>query len=179
VGYSATQAVIPSGQNSTAILLSATAGSKPFKLEIEGTAMIDGRQAIRAAELEGGLNIASVSPPPEIKVWTEPKEIAIEPGGHAYITVKIARDRGFAGRVPIDVRDLPPGVIVKDVGLNGVLITESETEQRFLLDVQSWVPRLEQPIFVVGRIETTSPQRSDFPAQPVMLTIKPKETASN
>lgn len=178
-GYTATQAVIHGGQTSTAILLSGSAEARPFTLEIEGVAQIDGQQVIRAASLDHGLSVATMAPPPEIKVWTEPKQIAIEPGGHAYVTVRIARDRGFAGRVPIDVRGLPPGVIVKDVGLNGVLITESETEQRFLLDVQSWVPRLEQPIFVVGRIETTSPQRSDFPAQPLVLTIKPKETAHN
>jgi len=92
--------------------------------------------------------------------------------------VKIARQRGFAGRVPIDIRNLPPGVIVKDVGLNGVLITEAETTQKFVLDVQPWVRPLQQPIFVIGRIETTAPQRSDFPAQPVMLSIRSKESTA-
>jgi hypothetical protein len=80
--------------------------------------------------------------------------------------------------VPIEVRNLPHGVIVKDVGLNGVLITEEETTQRFLLDVQPWVRPLEQSIFIIGRIETTSPQRSDFPAPPITLSIRPKENTA-
>ncbi|MBL8189612.1 MAG: hypothetical protein JNK38_16495, partial [Acidobacteria bacterium] len=70
-------------------------------------------------------------------------------------------------------------VIVTDVGLNGVLITEEETTQRFTLSAESWVQPMEQPIVVVGRIETTSPQRSDFPAAPIKLVIKPKQVSSS
>ena len=101
------------------------------------------------------------------------------PGGKATVAIKINRERGFAGRVPFDVRNLPHGVIVTDVGLNGVLITEEETTQRFTLAAESWVKPMEQPIFVVGRIETTSPQRSDFPAKPITLIIKSKESAAS
>jgi hypothetical protein len=50
----------------------------------------------------------------------------LTPGSQAMVTVRVRRERGFKGRVPVDVRNLPYGVIVKDVGLNGVLITEEE-----------------------------------------------------
>ena len=39
----------------------------------------------------------------------------------------IERHNGFTGRVPISVMNLPHGVRVDDIGLNGVMITEHET----------------------------------------------------
>jgi len=69
-------------------------------------------------------------------------------------------------------------VIVKDVGLNGVLITEAETTQRFVLSVQSWVQPMSENVFVIGRIETTSPLRSEFPTSPLRLVILPPATAA-
>ena len=69
-------------------------------------------------------------------------------------------------------------VIVKDAGLNGVMITEDEETQRFELSAESWALATEHPIFVVGRIETASPQRSDFPAEPLTLIIQAKQNAA-
>jgi len=178
-GFTATAGVIPAGQTSTVILLSASDDAQgAFHLRARGRAQVGGRPLVRDFNTEERLSMVSVAPPPELAVWTEPQRVVIEPGGQSSVTVKVERRRGFAGRVPIDIRGLPPGVIIKDVGLNGVLITEEEATQKFLLDVQPWVSRLEQPIFVVGRIETTSPQRSDFPAAPLLLSIQPKESAA-
>jgi len=179
-GFAATTGLIPAGQVSTVILLSAAStASGSFPLRVQGVAQVGGQKLAREFKTEERISLASVAPPAELAVWSDPPRVVIEPGGQASVTVKITRLRGFGGRVPIEVRNLPPGVIVKDVGLNGVLITEKETTQKFLLDVQPWVRKLEQPIFVVGRIETTSPQRSEFPAQPIILSIQPKEHAAS
>jgi hypothetical protein len=77
------------------------------------------------------------------------------------------------------VLNLPPGVTVGNTGLNGVLITEAESAQKFTLEAEPWVEPLKQPIVVVGVIETTSPQPSAFPAEPLTLVIKPKERAAS
>ncbi len=178
-GFTATEGVILPGQNSTVVTISASkdaATSHPIR--VQGSAVLDEKKITRELKTEDRIAVVSVAPPPELLVWTEPQNVVLEPGGEAWVSIKIKRERGFAGRVPFDVRNLPHGVIVKDVGLNGVLITEEEITQRFRLAAEPWVKALEQPIFVVGRIETTSPQRSDFPAKPLTLVIRPKETKS-
>ena len=73
-------------------------------------------------------------PRPDLVMTAETKEVTLEPGGTAEITVSIARQSGFQGRVPVEVRNLPPHVRVLDVGLNGVLITEDESRRSFTLE---------------------------------------------
>jgi hypothetical protein len=176
VGFAASPGVIRAGENSTVILISAANDANAsFPLRVQATATVNGQIITRELKTEERIAIVSVAPPPELLVWTEPAQVALEPGGHAFVTIKIKRERGFEGRVPFDVRNLPHGVIVTDVGLNGVMITEEEITQRFRLAAESWAPLMKQPVFVVGRIETASPQRSDFPAKPFTLIIQPKE----
>jgi hypothetical protein len=168
--------VIRSGEISTVIMISAANDADAsFPLRVQATATVNGQIVTRELKTEERIPIVSVTPPPELLVWTEPAQVALEPGGHAFVTIKIKRERGFEGRVPFDVRNLPHGVTVTDVGLNGVMITEEEVTQRFRLAAESWAPPMEQPVFVVGRIETASPQRSDFPANPFTLKIQPRE----
>ncbi|MEP7340791.1 MAG: PPC domain-containing protein [Acidobacteriota bacterium] len=177
-GFTASEGVIRSGQVSTVLAISAAGDAKTsFPLRVQAAAMINGKAVIRQLKTDERIAVVSVVPPPELLVWTDVEQVALEPGGKAIVSIKIKRERGFAGRVPFDIRNLPHGVIVTDVGLNGVMITEEETTQRFTLSAESWVEPMVQPIFVVGRIETTSPQRSDFPAKPLTLIIKPKEKA--
>lgn len=184
-GFSASEGLIRSGQNSTVIALHAAKvanASFPlpsFPLRIEASAAINGRQIVHELKTDERVAIISTAPPPELLVLTETERIELEPGGKTTVAIRIKRDRGFAGRVPFDIRNLPPGVIVTDVGLNGVMITEEETTQRFTLAAEDWVKPMEQQIFVVGRIETTSPQRSDFSAKPIVLVIKAKEVGRN
>ena len=176
-GFTASEAVIRSGQTSTVVMISAAAtATGSFPLRVQASATINGQPLVRDLKTDERLAIVSAAPSPELLVWTDPQQVVLEPGGKVTVSIRVQRQRGFAGRIPFDVRNLPPGVIVTDVGLNGVLITEAETTQRFTLSAESWVKPMEQPIFVVGRIETTSPQRSDFPAKPITLVIKPAQT---
>lgn len=179
-GFTAREAVIRSGQTSTVVLLSAADGATlSFPLRIQATAIANGKPIVREWKTDERIAVVSVAPKPELLVWSEPGQVVLEPGGKATVSIRVKRERGFAGRVPFDVRNLPHGVIVTDVGLNGVLITEEENTQRFTLYAESWVQPMEQPIFVVGRIETTSPQRSDFTAAPIKLVIKPKQISGD
>ncbi|MBP6820468.1 MAG: pre-peptidase C-terminal domain-containing protein [Acidobacteria bacterium] len=178
-GFTASEGVIAPGQTSTVVMISAAANATgSFPLRVQASATIDGKQIVRELKTDERIAVVSVAPQPELLVWTDPQQIILEPGGKATISIRVKRERGFAGRIPFDIRNLPHGIIVTDVGLNGVLITEEETTQRFTLSAESWVKPMELPIFVVGRIETTSPQRSDFSAKPITLIIKPKENAS-
>lgn len=181
-GFTASEAVIQSGQTSTVLLLSAgtpagTNSVASFPLRVQASAMSNGKTIVRELKTDERIAVVSVAPQPELLVWTDSQQVVLEPGGKTTVSISIQRKGDFAGRIPFDIRNLPHGVIVTDVGLNGVLITEEETTQRFTLSAESWVQPMELPIFVVGRIETTSPQRSDFPASPIRLVIKPNQTA--
>ncbi|NDD64390.1 MAG: hypothetical protein EBZ36_10480, partial [Acidobacteria bacterium] len=179
-GYTATTAVIRPGTDRVTLLLRAPAEAvvgNSFPLRLEGTALIVGRRIVRVPPLRGPLAVVTVGAPPELLVSTGESRVELEPGGTAWVTLRITRERGFKGRVPFDIRNLPHGVIVRDVGLNGVMITEDETTQRFELYAEPWTRPVEQPIIPIGRIETASPQRSEFPASPFRLVIVPPKTA--
>ena len=90
-----------------------------------------GRQLEHTANPEDRLKLIALMPQPDLAMTAETKEVTLEPGGTAEITVSVARQGGFQGRIPVEVRNLPPRVRVLDVGLNGVLITEDESRRSF------------------------------------------------
>ncbi len=123
------------------------------------------------------LQLASVIPPPDVVVTTETKEVAIEPGKEVTVTLHVARQNGFKGRVPCSVENLPPGVEVVNVGLNGVLVTEAQTSRTFTLHAEEWAKPIDQPIYVVGQVESNSPTM--HPSAPLLLKVSAsKQTAS-
>jgi len=94
--------------------------------------------------------------------------------------VAIQRNNEYGGRVPVEVRNLPPGVRVIDVGLNGVLINETENRRKFVLEALPDARAIEQPIIVAGDIETRAGgQQNSYAAEPVMLKVQPKMQASS
>jgi hypothetical protein len=158
------------------VILSASPDAKGgFSLRAEGVATINEQRVAREIPLIQDFNIVSVAPPPEVLVFTKERQVEVAPGDDVFVNLNITRREGFKGRVPFDVVGLPLGVTLRDLGLNGIMITEGETATRFRLEVQPWVRPCEQQIFVVGRIETTGRQPQSFPAAPITLSIKPKE----
>jgi hypothetical protein len=87
--------------------------------------------------------------------------------------VSIARQNGFRGRVPVEIRNLPARVLIPDVGLNGVLINENESEHTVVLEALPNCPPLEQLIYVAGSVETRSSIKSTEAApQAILLKVK-------
>ena len=77
--------------------------------------------------------------------------------------------------MPVEVRNLPPGVLVTDVGLNGVLLNENEDRRSFTLEALPAAKPIEQPIYVSGNVETRAGgQQNSFAGEPILLTVKPK-----
>ena len=94
--------------------------------------------------------------------------------------MSIARQNGFGGRVPVEVRNLPPRVRVLDVGLNGVLINEDETKRTFVLEALDSASPVDQEIYVAAKVETRSPLDTSFAApQSIRLKVKPKTTQTS
>jgi hypothetical protein len=113
-------------------------------------------------------------PPPDLTMTSETRAIVLEPGGTAEVTVDVQRHNGFGGRVPVNVRNLPPRVLVMDIGLNGVLINETETRRSFTIQALASAEPIEQLIYVGGNIETRSGLQTLYTAsQPILLKIRP------
>ena len=66
-------------------------------------------------------------------------EVTIAPGSSVTAMITVERN-GFEGRVELNVNNLPHGIIVDNIGLNGVLVREKETTRQIFLTAAPWVP---------------------------------------
>jgi hypothetical protein len=184
-GVSASPATILPGQDSTLVVLSAepeaSLDAHPAPIEFVGHATVNGHNLARTANASGGtgpsLQLASIVPAPDVVVTTEPRQISIEPGKEATVTLHVERHNGFKGRVPCSVENLPPGVRVVNVGLNGVLVTEAQSSRTFTLRAEDWAPPIKQPIYVVATVESNSPTR--HPSGPLLIQVAADKQAAS
>ncbi|HVG39276.1 MAG TPA: PPC domain-containing protein [Pyrinomonadaceae bacterium] len=157
----------------------APAGGANFKWRVVGHAPAAGKTLARVADSEDGVSVVSISRPPDVAVTTAQREITIEPGGEVEVTVNVARAGDFAGRVPVEVMNLPLGLNVPDVGLNGVLVRESESTRTFKIVADSKAQPVEQFIIVAARVETNSSVPSVHAAPPIKLRVVPKRSLAS
>jgi hypothetical protein len=181
-GLSATTAAIQPGQTSTTLLLSAATGAtldRAAPLKVTGRARAGNREIVHDANPEDHLKLVALMPKPDIQMTAKTREITLEPGGTAEVAVEITRNNQFGGRVPVEVRNLPPGVLVLDVGLNGVLINEDENKRSFTLQALPVAEPGEQPIVLSGKIETRADaQQTSYASEPVVLRVRPKNVSA-
>ena len=199
VGLSSTAGRIPADADTTVLMIAAAAEAsldahkarvrtiepKPSPYEVRGVAVltlaarasIDGSPVSREAERVDPLDVVALAPRPDLVVTTTAERVELAPGGQATLTVTVERHNGFSGRVPVSVMNLPHGVRVDDIGLNGVMITEQETSRTVHLVAEPWVQPHSQPIVVVGRVEVNSPLRNESAAPPVELVLVKGVTA--
>ena len=173
-GITATRGVIGSGQVRTTLLLSATADAAlatAAPLKAVGRA----KNLAHIASPDDTLKLISLMPKPDILMTAETRQVEVEQGKTAQISVKIARQNGFGGRVPVAVMNLPSRIKLSDFGLNGVLLNENETERTFTIEALPNAEPMEQIIYVGGDIETRSDLQTVYAApQPILLKVKAK-----
>jgi hypothetical protein len=171
-GLKATAGTIAAGQTATTLLLSADAGAtlpQAVPLRVKGTV----GNIVRFANPDDRLKLIAVTPKPDVITESGTQVVEIEPGGKAQVAVRIVRQNGFGGRVPIEVRNLPPRVRVTDVGLNGVLINEDEDHRSFTIEALPNAAPVEQKIYLSGLIETRSSQQNSYAAPtPILLRVR-------
>jgi hypothetical protein len=126
--------------------------------------VIDGKRVLREAAGE----TPKVIDPGEIVCFTKESEITLKPGGITRLTVNIERRQKFTGRVPLEVRGLPHGVRVLDIGLNGILITEQEVGRTIQIYAEPWVAATDHPIVVLAKREG---KNTEHGAKSVLLRI--------
>jgi hypothetical protein len=152
-GFSAPATTIPAGESSTSFALyaepTAVVPPKAAPLKLVARTRIDGKELVR--EVTGG--VPKAIDLADIVTTTDQSEATVRPGGEVTVRVKIERRNGFKGRIPIEVRGLPHGVHVLDIGLNGILVTESETTRTFVIRAEPWVEPTAHPFVVLARRE--------------------------
>ena len=174
-GLHATTGTIGAGQVSTVLLLSADENAtltNAAPLQVAGTAHFGERVATHYANPDDHLKMVALMPKADVLMTADSRVVEIEPGGRADVTVHITRQNQFGGRVPVEVSNLPPGVFLPTIGLNGILINETEERRTFQIEALPMAQPIEQTIYVAGRVETRSPLESSYAAEPITPTRK-------
>jgi len=109
----------------------------------------------------------------ERSVTDKPLEITIMPGQSVPAWLKIKR-AGHDDLVTFTVENLPHGVIVDNIGLNGVLIPKDQSGRQIFLTAAKWVPETDRLCFAEAK-------QADNPTSlPVLIHVrKPAAQASN
>jgi hypothetical protein len=134
----------------------------------QGTALAQ-RQEIDPGGPSGGW--ITVTPAPNLQVSARPELIVIRPGERVSMTFAVDRGPAFSGRVPIEVKNLPQGVRVLNIGLNGVLITEKQVERTVFLQAEPWAQPMVRPFYAVGKAESAGTEHS---SPPIELIVGPR-----
>jgi dipeptidyl aminopeptidase/acylaminoacyl peptidase len=83
-------------------------------------------------------------------------ELVIAPGETIAAVVKVER-RGFDGEISFgnehSGRNLPHGVYVDNIGLNGLTLLAGESERQFFITAAKWVPETTRPFHLQANVE--------------------------
>jgi WD40 repeat protein len=158
-GFTATDAVIEAGESGASLQIAAAPGTpdpkadSPATYRVVATAAIDGKLVTRTVEPDSKGRRVSIGAARNVRIVTDVRDAVIRPGAQTVVEARITRLNGFKGRVPLDIRNLPYGVKVDDIGLNGVLITEQETSRKFVIRCEPWVKPQSRPFYVTASVE--------------------------
>jgi len=188
-----TPLVIEAGQLEALGVIEAEPGATPPQvaaskaIKVTASARLADREVTHAVNNLGTIRLA---PPPKLRVTIgpaeggprptssssqEPLEFAIEPGQTITLTVKIER-HGNNGQVPLGKegagRNLPFGVIVDNLGLNGLLVLENQEERVFFITADEHTPEQVRPFHLTTTAEGGQSSR------PVMLRVQKRRISS-
>ena len=115
---------------------------------------------------------------PGVTVRLEPAELAVAPGGTVKATLVLDRSGGYDERVPFEVFNLPHGVIVANLGLNGVLIPEGQSRREIFISAEEWVPETDRAVFAeTENLRGATPGTQASPA--VTLRVRKADTLAD
>jgi WD40 repeat protein/mono/diheme cytochrome c family protein len=151
------------------------------KVEITASARVEGRPVVMAVNNFGKVKLGekpklfvSFEPMPHRAATTttasndkgaRPLEITVAPGQTVPAILRIRRN-GHDDLATFTVENLPHGVIVDNIGLNGVLIPKGENEREIVLTAAKWVPETDRLCYAVEN------QAGRQTSLPVLLHIR-------
>ncbi|MBI3416849.1 MAG: hypothetical protein HY043_16285, partial [Verrucomicrobia bacterium] len=104
----------------------------------------------------------------------KPLELTIAPGQTIPAWIKVRRN-GHDDLVTFSVDNLPHGVIVDNIGLNGVLMPKGENERQIFLAAAKWVPETDRLCFA---IENQAGRQTSLPVMLHVRKAMPAQSAS-
>jgi hypothetical protein len=152
---------------------------KDHQITIAATAEVNGRQTRREVKTFGRITLAErpklfVALEPydeavtnflERSIGDKPLEITIAPGQIIPAWLKVQR-AGHDDVVTFTVNNLPHGVIVDNIGLNGVLIPKGQNERQIFLSAAKWVPETDRLVHAQAK------QAGNPTSLPVLLHVR-------
>jgi hypothetical protein len=175
-GYAVSKPVtIEAGHDNARLTLFAAGDAMPApaeawaKVKVSSLALVAGRDVVKPLE---GFKTVTLEEPSKLQVSLEPAELTIAPGSTVKAKLKLVRN-GFNERVAFDVANLPHGVIVDNIGLNGILIPENQTEREIFLRCDSWVPETTRACFAETKTPRAGGGKVQFEASaPMVLHVR-------
>jgi WD40 repeat protein len=179
-GYTLSQpVVIQAGHTQAKAVLTALPTAKPVgdevwkKLKWSARGKIGGNDVVKPME---GFASVTLEEKPKLTVKLEPAELTIAPGQTISAKLSIQRN-GFTDRMNFEVQNLPHGVIVADVGLNGILIPAGQSERQIFITCYDWVPETERLSFAQTLAAKAGGPKVDFESSPA-ITIKVRKPST-
>lgn len=165
-GFEALETDIEAGQTSGTfgLFAAADAVNATTACQVESSAMIAGKAVVHTTDF----GMPKVIEPGDVTTTTDVNEVTIVSGGQTKLRIKIERRNGLDGRVPADVRGLPHGVRVLNIGLSGILFTPRDTEREVVIFAEPWVKPMQIPFVALAKSERKGTEHA---AKPVMLKV--------
>lgn len=160
-------------------------GTNAATSKVKAVAMINGKSVTKDV---GNLGTIKLGGPPKLYVSlepydeaatnhfdpaiasTRPLELTIAPGQTIPAWLKIKRN-GHEDLVTFFAENLPHGVIVADIGLNGVLIPKGESERQIFFNAARWVPDQDRLFHMIEQ------QAGRQTSLPVLLKVRRAATS--
>ncbi len=178
--------VIEAGQHQAMGTIHAGAGERA-ELSLKATALILGKEVSHALPAAGEVKLADKPAKLGVEIFPDgesgrpvvregaPLELTIHPG--ETITAMVRADRvDFPGQIDFGKEDsgrnLAHGLIIDNIGLNGLMIPEGADEQRFFITAADWVPESTRTFHL------RTPADGGRATQPIILHVKRPEPAS-
>jgi len=162
----ATDALPPNETNAATTKVTATAmvSGKPITKDVNNFGKIKlGEKPKIFVSLEPYTEATATNAPSNTA--GKPLELTITPGQTIPAWLKIKRN-GHEDLVTFFVENLPHGVIVDNIGLNGVLIPKGESARQIFLNAAKWVPETDRPCYAIEQ------QAGKQTSTPVLLHVR-------
>jgi len=155
------------------------------QVKLTATANVDGQSVTKPLNNFGILKLAdapkvflslqtSATPSPAAAVGAIPAiipEITIAPGTEVPAWLRVVRN-GDTNLVDMDIENLPHGIIVSDIGLNGVQIAAGETERKIFFSCARWVPETDRLCHVINRSARQNAGEGKPTSSPVLIRVR-------
>jgi hypothetical protein len=169
--------VIQAGQNIAYATITADADAPAPTAEnaklvkVTASAVVDGKEVVKEGVSLGELKLAE-KPKVLSRVLAKANEaragqttaesgkneveLSISPGETISAIVKVERN-GFEGEIKFGTefagRNLPHGVYIDNIGLNGITLLEGESQREFFITAAKWVPETTRPFHLRADVE--------------------------